>query len=168
MAINFNELPDKSPSKVFEKGVYKAIIEKAEMKQPTSNPGEPVKNPYLSIQLVIVDDAGKKLGTVFDMLTESDNEYARYKIKRFITALKIPITGSFELKDLCKVCQKKKILVELCPEQKKVNDVWERTGRTVVDIFSGVVYDEFLNTAPIQAADAEDVPFTTDGGAGNY
>ena len=97
MAINFNELPSTKPQSTVPAGYYMATIVKAEMKKSKNTNAD-----YLSIQYDLNDGAGHT-GKLFDMLMESEKEFLRYKLQRFLTALQLNLTGSFELKDLCKL-----------------------------------------------------------------
>jgi hypothetical protein len=101
MAINFAGLPDERPSVLPEVGKYRVLIEKAEMKTPKVEPGQPKKPDYLSMTLAlrVKPDGTPATGKVYDNLSESDSDYVRYKIKRFIIAMGIPVTKSIELKD---------------------------------------------------------------------
>lgn len=158
MAISFNTLPEGKPGfTLVEKGNYKALIEKAEMKVSQSNPNNP---PYLNLFLALTKD-GKPAGKIFDILTTSTNEYSLYKLKRFIMALEIPMdaTSTFELKDICKIAQGKEIYVDVTIDDK------QDPAKSVVDIFSNEVYyplegvakETVDTTQDIDAFDAEDV-----------
>jgi hypothetical protein len=154
--INFKDLPNNNPNRLPEKGCYNALIKKAEMKAPkdTSKPD------YLNIQLALFDDAGKSAGTIFDIISESDADLARFKLQRFIVAMNIPITGSFELKDLVKIIQNKTLRVDITKDEKE-----GQIPRAVVDVFSNEIYysAQPSTTAPtsgvINAPDADDDPF---------
>ena len=153
MAIQFNSLPSEKPGgALIEKGQYRAKIEKAEMKVSKQNPSNP---PYLNLTLNIFGDNGQSKGKVFDMITESDNDYVRYKLKRFIELLGIPMntTTVLELKDLAKLAPGKEMLVDITVDEKQT------PARSVVDIFSGEIYyplEEADDDIPFNAPDAED------------
>lgn len=149
MAINFNALPSDKPNAIPPKGPYYATIEKAEMKPPkdTSKP------PYLNLVLALKDAAGKSAGKVFDIISESDHELVRYKLQRFITALEIPITGNFELKDLCKIVQSKQLIVDITKEEKE-----GQAPRAVVDLFTGEVYYSMKQATEIFGGLGEPAP----------
>lgn len=132
MAINYTSLPTNKPSSNIQKGCYVGIIEIAEMKSPKDT----TKKKYLNLRLGLTTPDGKNVGKVYDILTESEQPTAQFKLGRFITALNLPITGSFELADLVKMVQNKKLLVDICPEKKD----GQPTGRDVVDVFSGDIY----------------------------
>lgn len=168
MAINFDSLPDSAGSGVLiPKGTYYAVIEKAEMRESKKDPSKP---PYLSLQYAIKNAAGKSFGKLFDIITESEANLSRYKLKRFIQALGLNITGSFELKDLTKVCVGKTILVDIKTEQQE-----GYPERSVIDGTSGKVFypvseasvvfggaDAETDTKFIQAQENADAPFTVD------
>ena len=159
MGINFNELPDSNPSGLVDKGSYFATIETAEMKQGK----DPAKPPYLNLRLALTNKDGKSCGKLYDILADSDHQIVKYKIKRFITALEIPMEGEFELKDLVKIIVGKKLIVDVTHDEKG-----ERP-KAVVDMFGGMifypmaeagnVFDSWVDTTneTIQAPDADDV-----------
>jgi hypothetical protein len=90
----------------------------------------------------------------------------RYKLLRFITALNLPITGAFELKDLTKIVTGKKMIVDVTiddPKKKDPNSPY--SAKAVVDVFSGMVYYPLTEasaifgiqpTGEINAPDADD------------
>ena len=166
--INFNELPNSKPAgfSIIEKGRYLGTIEKAEMKQ-----GKDVsKPPYLNITWNLTKD-GKPMGKFFDLITEpGDSDIPRYKLKRFITALELPITGAFTLADLSKMVPGKSAYIDITVDEKS------EPARNQVDVFTGEIYysvndigvDE--TTDEIAANDAADVapasPITDNSEAG--
>lgn len=136
MAINFNSLPTQKPaqSTVLAKGRYHAVIKDAKMKQPN----DPSKPEYLTMMMQISDPASKSnMGNVFINLFESQAALPLYQISRFIQALKLPITGDFELKDLTKMVIGKELEIDLCPEEKKDGSA---PMRTVLDISAECFY----------------------------
>lgn len=158
MAINFDALPTDKPNVLPEKGTYIATIEKAEMR----NPRDTSKPAYLSLTYALKDTSGKSAGKLFDGIYESDHDLMRYKLMRFITALEIPLTGNFELKDLCKVIQNKTFIVDVTKEEKE-----GQQPKAVVDIFTNQIYypmseaseifgDSTSATPTINASDAAD------------
>lgn len=155
--INFDSLPTNNPMAGVKPGTYFATIDKAEMKQPK----DPQKPMYLSVQYTLTTKEGKGAGKLFDILTESDSDVVRYKIGRFITALELPLTGAFALKDLAKIIAGKKLILDVTTDTKSDKP------RAVVDVFKGGIYYslnqppvEFADTLPqdneIAASDAED------------
>lgn len=160
MAINFDQLPNSKPNAIPPKGPYYALIEKAEMRQPKDED----KRPYLSLAYSLKNKDGVSQGKLFDILSESDSDIPRYKLQRFITALQIPITGSFELKDLAKIVPGKSFIVDV------IEDKRSDRPQATVDVFSGEIYyplseasavfgDPTDDTVPFEfnASDAEDV-----------
>lgn len=146
-----------------EPGTYFGIIEKAEMKAPK----DPNKPDYLNLTIALQDKTGKACGKIFDILSESDKDLIRYKIMRFITALNIPITGAFDLKDLTKIVTGKKLIVDITIDDPKKKDPDSAyPAKAVVDVFTGMIYYPlseastiFGTAAPtgaINAPDAED------------
>lgn len=136
MAINFNSLPKEKPatSFVIPKGQYVGTIKKAEMKQPkdTSKP------EYLSVEMECTDpDTQAAVGKLWIILTESEAALARFQLSRFITALELPITGEFELKDLTKIIVNKSLLVDVIPEENKDG---KPAQRSILDINAGNIF----------------------------
>lgn len=162
MAIHYDNLPTDKPISLPDPGTYYATIEKAEMKQPK----DANKPDYLNMQLQLKDKNGKSAGKIFDILSESEHELVKYKISRFIKALKIDFSGSsFELKDLCKVIVGKQLIVDTTIEESE-----QYGDKAKVDIFSGEIYYPMDNAEfifggsnedelpyDINAEDAEDV-----------
>ena len=130
--INFNELPNTKPAgfSTIEKGRYLGTIEKAEMKQGK----DPSKPPYLNITWNLTKD-GKPMGKFFDLITEpGDSDIPRYKLKRFIQALELPITGAFTLADLSKMVPGKSAYIDITVDEKS------EPARNQVDVFTGEIY----------------------------
>ena len=69
MAVNFDSLPQKNPFErmVIKPGVYRALIEKAEMKTP-KNGGD----QYLELTMALTDKDGKSVGKYWDSQRDSD------------------------------------------------------------------------------------------------
>jgi hypothetical protein len=149
MPINFNSLPNSNPGALPEKGTYYATIKKAEMKA-AKTAGKP---DYLNLQLGLTKPDGKGAGTIFDIIAESENEIARYKIQRFITALQVPITGTFELKDLVKIVQNKQLIVDITIQESKDG----YPAKAIVDVFSGQIYYPMSDAAQLFGAETSPV-----------
>ena len=133
MAISFDDLPNNKPVNTINKGTYYATIESAEMRQPK----DPTKPLYLNLLLALKDSSGKSAGKIYDIITESDKPLLKYKLARFIKALRLENTlTTFELSDLCKIIKNKELIVDVVPE-KKDN---EETGRSIVDVFTNEIY----------------------------
>jgi hypothetical protein len=161
MAINFNELPSSKPQSTLPAGYYMATIVKAEMKRST-NTG----NEYLSLQYDLNNGAGVT-GKLFDMQMDSEKEFLRYKLQRFLTALNLTLSGSFELKDLCKLVNGKKLIVDVTVDN---NEQYGK--RNAVNSFEHEIYYNInewasLNAAPMDPMDAveDNVPAPTDADA---
>lgn len=158
MAINFNELPSTKPVTVLPKGFYMATILKAEMK--ISKTG----NPYLSLQYDLNDGAGKT-GKLFDLQMESEKEFLRYKLQRFINALQLNLAGSFEMKDLCKLVTGKKLIVDVTSEDS------DRGEQNTINSFEHEIYYPISEWASLKAGTSLDtiiddaVPAPTDADA---
>lgn len=128
--INMNELPVNKPAmnNIIPKGRYVGQIIKAEMKQPK----DPERPMYFSAECDITDpQSNTNMGKFWIRLFESEAPLVRYQLSRFITALKLPITGEFELKDLTKVVVNKKLFIDIAPEERKDNNP---PTQSVVDI----------------------------------
>lgn len=155
--INFDSLPNEKPSmsNIIPKGQYIATIEKAEMKQSKDE----TKPDYLNMQLDLTDPESKMpVGKIWAILTESDKSLPMFQLSRLIKALKLPITGNFELKDLTKMIPGKQMLVDVAPEKR--NDGKE-PERSVIDVFSGnIFYPLEASTEAPTIKGSEDTPFT--------
>lgn len=162
MAINFSALPDsvQTSNPLFE-GKHKVRIEKAEMKTPrdTSKPD------YLNLQYKVLNDKDEVIGTIFDMIIESDKPLLQYKLKRFILGFKIPVpNGPFELRDLCKIVTGKTAIAELTVQKSE-----QYGDKTVVDATKDEIYypiednttamNEAMKDMPFMPADDEDEEF---------
>ena len=147
MAINYDALPSTKPSSTVPAGFYKAKIMKAEMKV-SQNSGA----PYLSIQYDVKDDAGHT-GKVFDMLFDSEKEFLRYKLQRFLTALNLTLPGSFELKDLCKLINGKELIVDV-----DVEDNAQYGKRNTINSFAHEIYYPISNWAALTGASETTAP----------
>jgi len=53
------------------------------------------------------------------MQFDSEKEFLRYKLQRFLTALRLDLKGTFELKDLCKLINNKQLIVDVAIEDAK-------------------------------------------------
>ena len=78
-----------------EPGVYKAIVEAADMKQSKDT----TKPPYLSVRFGLYQ-GDKRLGGMFDIFSEPTKNFTMYKLSRFLKACNIPLEGDMELKDI--------------------------------------------------------------------
>lgn len=159
--INFDSLPTSKPVQTIPAGTYTAVIASAEMKKAK----DPAKPDYLNTRLEILDDKGNKLGSIFDIITESEAQLARYKLKRFISALELKLTN-FELKDLTKIIVGKKFKVDL-----KIETQEGYADRTVVDALTNEIYYPLSDDTdyPFDAVDsAETTPNSEITGTDEY
>lgn len=154
MAINYDALPSTKPQSTLPAGYYMATIVKAEMKRSTNTGAE-----YLSLQYDLNNGKGQT-GKLFDMQMESEKEFLRYKLQRFLTALNLNLSGTFEMKDLCKLVNGKKLVVDVT-----VEDNAQYGKRNTVNSFEHEIYYSInewasLNAAPTSPFDAveEDTP----------
>ena len=177
MAINFQSLPQDNPFSIPKPGVYKAKIVEATMRKPQSDATKP---EYLNLKLDLYSKDNKKVGSIYDIISESDSSVVQYKIARFVRACGFQLQGSMELKDLAKIVLNKLIAVDVTEDKKATSP------RAVVDVFSReayYMYDEFetiysmLNPSessndfapgfePV-TTDETEIPFNTGDGLGN-
>ena len=147
MAINYDSLPSTKPSNVIPAGFYKAKIINASMKiSKTSG------DAYLSVQYDLTNDAGVT-GKLFDMLFDSEKEFLRYKLQRFLTALNLNLSGSFELKDLCKLVNGKELIVDV-----NIEDSAQYGKRNSVNSFENEIYYPINNWAALTGANETSTP----------
>ena len=155
MAINMNSLPTEKPSmsSVIPKGCYIAKIVKAEMKTPRSG-----KADYFSAECDITDPVSNTgMGKFWINLFESDASLPRYQLARFIRALNLNIQGEFELKDLTKMVNNKKLMVDICPDKDNERSIVDITAdcfypiesKTEIDRTTDEINDVFMN--PVSA-----------------
>lgn len=130
--INFDQIPTENPGGGVPKpNVYRALVEKAEMRTPKSGNAD-----YLNLTLKLRDKNEAAAGIVYEMLTESDNSINMYKLGRFLRACGIPLQGAMELKDIAKLVVGKDIVVDT-----KINKGKDgATERAEVDPFSREAY----------------------------
>jgi hypothetical protein len=169
MAINYDSLPSVKPESTVPAGFYKAKIIKAEMRTSKNTGAE-----YLSLQYDL-NNGTQNVGKLFDMQFDSEKEFLRYKLQRFLTALRLDLRGTFELKDLCKLVNNKEIIVDVGIEEAKdgnparnvinsfeheiyypINDWASLTGQSVVDDNANALPIPTDADAPIAASDALD------------
>lgn len=136
--INFDALPKHCPMGTLKAGTYVATIEKAEMKQGK----DPMKPPYLNLTYAMETSDGKGCGKHFDIIsdvTENSHQIIKYKVRRFVEALELPLI-QFELKDLTKVVVGKKLIVDIMMDK---ND----PPRPQVNVFGAAYYpiSQFAN-----------------------
>jgi Protein of unknown function (DUF669) len=142
MAINFSNLPTKNPFALPEPGVYRAIIEEAEMR---NNKTDATKPPYLNLKYKLLNEDESSAGTMYDLISESDSSIVQFKISRFIQACGLPLTGSMELKDLAKIAKGRTIVVDVAHDKKS------NPPRAQVDLFSRQAYYPAAEYAEIKA-----------------
>lgn len=149
MAISFDDLPDKKPEgyDLLDEGIHNAVIKNATMEISKTT-----RQPYMAVQFTCTDPVTKKSTTVFDNFFDSDKPLTRYKLGQFIRALKLQLTGSFELKDLCKVIPNKELCVALKTEQ---NEGY--AARNVVNAYDdSIYYEKEFDAPPFDATSPSD------------
>ena len=160
MAINFDELPQDKPQgfEVLPEGTYPAIIKEASMET-----GKTSDTKYMKVQLKIATADGKTV-VVFDNFFDSDKPLPRYKLGQFLRALKLNLTGNFELTDLTKVIVGKSCMVALKVEQ---NEGY--AARNVVNAFDDEIYSPVSALdAVLPETDSGEVPFPVTEGDAQY
>lgn len=159
MAINYDSLPSTKPASVLPAGFYKATIIKAEMRT-SKNTGA----NYLSLQYDL-NNGKENVGKLFDMQFDSEKEFLRYKLQRFITALRLDLRGSFELKDLCKLVTNKQLIVDVTIDPAKDGN----PERNAINSFEHEIYypisDWAAMTGAVPSTAVEEVPAPTDADA---
>lgn len=167
MAIIFkhlsNERPNGNTETAVTPGRYLALIKKAEMR--TGSNGE-----YLNLLLELQDENKHQIGTVYDILKDSQHPLQQYKLRRILEATDVfqhLKDSELELKDLIKLIQGKYIEVDVRIEPEK-NGYPEKP---VVDAYKDEIYYPVTSSAgvdpfnpftdnEINAPDAdEDEPF---------
>lgn len=142
MAISYDALPSTRPSNTLPKGYYKATILNAEMKTSKTT-----HNDYLSLTYDLRDANGNG-GKLYDMQFDSEKEFLRYKLGRFLTALNLNLQGSFELKDLCKLVKGKQLIVDVTIEDAKDGN----PERNVINSFEHEIYYNISEWASLTGA----------------
>lgn len=142
MAISYDALPSTRPSNTLPKGYYKATILNAEMKTSKTT-----HNDYLSLTYDLRDANGNG-GKLYDMQFDSEKEFLRYKLGRFLTALNLNLQGSFELKDLCKLVKGKQFIVDITIEEAKDGN----PERNVINSFEHEIYYNISEWASLTGA----------------
>jgi hypothetical protein len=138
MTINFDQFPQKkSDFPLIPRGQYQALVLDAEIKFSKAKISKP---PYLSMTLKLFNKDGFPIGIIFDYITESKNDFARYKLKRFIEVIGFSLYREFSLKDIAKNAKGKTMLVDVTVDEKI------SPPRSCVDIFTGEIYYP-LNTS---------------------
>lgn len=143
MAIKFDNLPaDKPNNNSVSKGRYSATVFKSEIQK-----GKTSGNEYLNVSFQL--DGG---GFVNENYFDSDKPFLMYKLGQLLKACQITLEGEGTLKDVKKVIQGKKVIIDV-----DVND----KGYGCVD-YSGNNDGLYpINNAPIDkkygAEEAEDM-----------
>ena len=120
-----------------------------------------IKTGIINDTFVVTDKNGKKLGFIFDIITESEANLARYKLGRFITALELPLTN-FELKDLTKVIVGKELYGDITVEENQQYGSKSIIDALSAEIFYSVAEKENGTSEPEAVFSDEATPFDTD------
>lgn len=149
MAINFDELPKTNESSftVLENGTYRCKIKEAKI---------PTGKDYLQVIFAVTGNNGQST-TIFDNFIDSEKPLPRFKLAQLIRALQIPLTGSFELKDLPKIIVGKELMAAVKQEQNEGYSARNVINAFDDDIFSPIAAGATNATPPANG----DVPFDT-------
>ena len=108
MPINFDNIPG-SASTIVPEGLYRAVVEKAEMR-PAWDAADPFE---LNVTMQLFDKTGKSFGRFFETFKDTEKTPHPFKIGRFIKACGLNLTGSVELKDIAKLITGKEVIVDI-------------------------------------------------------
>lgn len=102
--LNFTNLPkDKPNNNSVAEGRYNAIVFKSEMRKSKES-----NNEYLNVSFKI-DNGGFVNENYFD----SDKPFLMYKLSRLLLACNTPLDGEGTLKDVAKVIQGKRVVIDV-------------------------------------------------------
>ena len=102
--LNFTSLPkDKPNNNSVAEGRYNAIVFKSEMRKSKES-----NNEYLNVSFKI--DNG---GFVNENYFNSDKPFLMYKLSRLLLACNTPLDGEGTLKDVAKVIQGKRVVIDV-------------------------------------------------------
>lgn len=108
--LNFDKLPtDKPNQNNIEAGRFTAIIFKTQMVDSKTTPG----TQYLNVSFKI-DNGGFVNENYFD----SDKPFLLYKLGRLLKACNVELNGEGSLKDVAKVIQGKKVIIDVVVNDK--------------------------------------------------
>ena len=165
--INFNSLPSENTSQyaVIPKGSYIAKIARSEMKTPKQRADGTVGPDYLSVECDITDPVSNTgMGKFWIRLFESEANLPRFQLRKFIEALRLNITGEFELKDLTKMINGKSLVVDICPDKEGKQSIVDISADCFYPLTNVQTMDkvtEEINsvfTAPIGSGQPEAIP----------
>ena len=102
--LNFTSLPKNKPNNnSIAEGRYNAIVFKSEMRKSKES-----NNEYLNVSFKI-DNGGFVNENYFD----SDKPFLMYKLSRLLLACNTPLDGEGTLKDVAKVIQGKRVVIDV-------------------------------------------------------
>src|SRR5574344_1994874 len=102
--LNFSKLPTAKPNNnSVAEGTYNAIIFKSEMRKSKTS-----DNEYLNVSFKL-DEGGFVNENYFD----SDKPFLQYKLGQLLKACKVTLAGEGTLKDVQKVIQGKKVIIDV-------------------------------------------------------
>ena len=149
MAMNFNELPAEKPESNLIRENY--AIAKISSAVAGVGTGPNTKGqPCLKLTLDCRTFDGSVTAKVWETLYESDKALLRYKIRRFIEALKLQLVGEFTMNDLAKVVNGKELIVALKVEQNP-----GYAPRNVVDVFDDNIFYPMSELGTLSGATEE-------------
>ena len=127
--FKYSDFPESNPAKTPTPGTYYAVITGAEVRESQNT-----FKLYLNIAYTLFDKMGNNRGIMYDVLTDSDKEIPRYKLKRFIDAIGAEFKEEFDFTDLKNAAESKAII--LTAKISKTSD----TPRLEVDVFKDDIY----------------------------
>lgn len=102
--LNFSKLPTAKPNNnAVAEGTYNATIFKSEMRKSKTS-----DNEYLNVSFKL-DEGGFVNENYFD----SDKPFLQYKLGQLLKACKVTLAGEGTLKDVQKVIQGKKVIIDV-------------------------------------------------------
>lgn len=148
--INFQSLPSKAPNALPEKGIYLYEVKGTMIKAAT--------NEYLEVRADISKGDGRKIATIYDRFFDTETDLNRFKLGQFMRALHLEEVGVFKLKDLLKVLQGRKCLVDIYIEKSRNT---QYPDKAAVNPFTENIYyeieraEELLGTAKSVSVETE-------------
>ena len=149
--LNFTSLPkDKPNNNSVAEGRYNAIVFKSEMRKSKEN-----NNEYLNVSFKI-DNGGFVNENYFD----SDKPFLMYKLSRLLLACNTPLDGEGTLKDVAKVIQGKRVVIDVVVNDRGYGSL-DYSGDKEGIYPIGYAGNEELDPAVSQAIEAN-VEYVTD------
>lgn len=146
--LNFSSIPkDKPNSNTVAEGRYNATVFKTEFRK-----GKDSNKEYLNVSFKI--DGG---GFVNENYFEGDKPFLLYKLGRLLTACKVTLEGEGTLKDVAKVIQGKKVIIDVVVNDRGYGSLdysGDKEGIYAIDAKVETELDPFI-TNTIETDDAD-------------